>query len=60
VGVACASQSDWEIFCRDVIRRPELLENARFTTTEARRKNRDALEEIIVAGFREHPSDVWL
>ena len=60
VGVACASQADWEIFCRDVIRRPELLEDARFKTTEARRKNRDALEEIIVACFREHPSEVWL
>ena len=60
VGVACASQSDWEIFCRDVIQRPELLRDARFTTTEARRKTRDALEEIIVACFREHPSQLWL
>jgi crotonobetainyl-CoA:carnitine CoA-transferase CaiB-like acyl-CoA transferase len=60
VGVACASQADWEIFCRDVVRRPELLNDARFTTTEARRKNRDALEAIIVACFREHPSAAWL
>jgi crotonobetainyl-CoA:carnitine CoA-transferase CaiB-like acyl-CoA transferase len=60
VGVACASQADWEIFCRDVIRRPELLQDACFKTTEARRKNRDALEEIIVACFREHPSEEWL
>jgi crotonobetainyl-CoA:carnitine CoA-transferase CaiB-like acyl-CoA transferase len=60
VGVACASQADWEIFCRDVVKRPGLLDDARFKTTEARRKNRDALEEIIVACFREHPSEVWL
>ena len=60
VSVACASQADWEIFCRDVIHRPELLNDARFVTTEARRKHRDALEEIIVASFREHPSQVWL
>ena len=60
VSVACASQADWEIFCRDVIQRPDLLKDARFTTTEARRKHRDALEVIIVACFREHPSDVWL
>jgi crotonobetainyl-CoA:carnitine CoA-transferase CaiB-like acyl-CoA transferase len=60
VSVACASQADWEIFCRDVVRRPELLDDARFKTTEARRKNRDALEEIIVACFREHPSQEWL
>ena len=60
VGVACASQADWEIFCRDAVRRPELIDDTRFKTTEARRKNRDALEEIIVACFREHPSEVWL
>lgn len=60
VGVACASQADWEIFCREVILRPELLEDTRFKTTETRRKNRDALEEIIVACFREHASEVWL
>ena len=60
VGVACASQADWEIFCRDVIRRPELLKDARFKTTEGRRKDRDALEVIIVASFREHPSAEWL
>jgi len=60
VGVACASQADWEIFCRDVVGRPELIDDARFRTTEARRRNRDALEEIIVACFREHPSQVWL
>ena len=29
VGVACASQADWEIFCRDVIHRPELAERSR-------------------------------
>ena len=51
VGVACASQADWEIFCRDVIQRPELLNDARFKTTETRRKDRDALEAIIVACF---------
>jgi len=60
VGVACASQADWEIFCRDVIQRPELLNDARFKTTETRRKDRDALEAIIVACFREHPSEMWL
>jgi itaconate CoA-transferase len=60
VGVACASQADWEIFCRDVVEQPELLDDPRFKTTEMRRKTRDALEELIVAAFREHPSSVWL
>jgi itaconate CoA-transferase len=60
VGVACASQADWEIFCRDVVQRPALLDDTRFKTTEARRKNRDELEEIVVACFREHPSQEWL
>jgi crotonobetainyl-CoA:carnitine CoA-transferase CaiB-like acyl-CoA transferase len=60
VGVACASQADWETFCRDVVEHHELLDDARFKTTEARRKNRDALEAIIQAILGERPSREWL
>ncbi len=60
VSVACASAADWEIFCRDVVNRPDLLTDPRFKDTETRRKHRDALDNIIVALFKEHPSAVWL
>jgi crotonobetainyl-CoA:carnitine CoA-transferase CaiB-like acyl-CoA transferase len=60
VSVACASAADWEIFCRQVIEHPEWLSDPRFKDTETRRKNRDVLEEMIAAVFREKPSEEWL
>jgi crotonobetainyl-CoA:carnitine CoA-transferase CaiB-like acyl-CoA transferase len=39
VNLAVASASDWEIFCRKVIEKPELLQDPRFATVEGRRKN---------------------
>jgi itaconate CoA-transferase len=47
VSLAVASASDWVIFCRDVIERPDLLDDARFATPELRRRNRGVLEERI-------------
>jgi len=60
VSVACASEPDWVTFCRDVVQHPELLDDPRFKNTEARRKHRDALEDIIAALFKEHDSAIWL
>jgi itaconate CoA-transferase len=60
VSVACASAAHWEIFCRQVIERPEWLSDPRFKDTETRRQNRDVLEEMIAAVFRERPSEEWL
>ena len=60
VNLAVATAQDWEIFCRQVIERPELLEDARFKTSEARRKNRVVLEELIERIFQERPHDEWL
>jgi itaconate CoA-transferase len=60
VNLAVATAQDWEIFCRQVIDRPDLLEDPRFETSEARRKNRAVLEELIENIFLERPHDVWL
>ena len=43
-----------------MIERPDLLEDARFKTSEARRKNRGVLEELIEKIFLERPYDQWL
>jgi crotonobetainyl-CoA:carnitine CoA-transferase CaiB-like acyl-CoA transferase len=59
VGVAIASASDWEIFCRRVIGRPDLLDDEKFKTNEARRTNRAELESLIEKLFLEHPSVEW-
>ncbi len=60
VSVAVASANDWEKFCRDVIRRPELLNDKRFATVEARRDNRGVLEKLIEEIFREQPHQEWI
>ena len=60
VNLAVASASDWEIFCRKVIDKPELLEDPRFATVEGRRKNRAVLEETIENVFLERDHKHWL
>jgi itaconate CoA-transferase len=60
VSLAVATANDWEVFCRQVIERTDLLEDARFRTPEARRQNRGVLEELIEKIFLERPHEEWL
>lgn len=60
VNLAVASAQDWEIFCRKVLERPDLLEDSRFATVEGRRQNRDLLEETLEAIFLERDHTEWL
>jgi itaconate CoA-transferase len=60
VNLAVASASDWEIFCRQVIEKPELLADPRFSTVEQRCKNRAVLEEWIENIFLEKDHNHWL
>ncbi|HME62546.1 MAG TPA: CoA transferase, partial [Candidatus Binatia bacterium] len=60
VNLAVASASDWEIFCRKVIEKPELLQDPRFATVESRRKNRGLLEETIEDIFLKQDHKHWL
>jgi itaconate CoA-transferase len=60
VNLAVSTSQDWEIFCRTVVHRTDLLEDARFHTAEARRRNRAVLEELIERIFLERPHDEWL
>jgi len=60
VNLAVASASDWEIFCRKVIEKPELLDDPRFATVEGRRKNRAVLEELIENIFLGRDHNHWL
>jgi crotonobetainyl-CoA:carnitine CoA-transferase CaiB-like acyl-CoA transferase len=60
VNLAVASASDWEVFCRKVIEKPELLEDPRFATVAGRRKNRAVLEETIENVFLERDHKHWL
>jgi crotonobetainyl-CoA:carnitine CoA-transferase CaiB-like acyl-CoA transferase len=60
VNLAVASAQDWEVFCRKITERPDLLEDERFATVEARRKNRAVLEETIEKIFLERDHEEWL
>jgi crotonobetainyl-CoA:carnitine CoA-transferase CaiB-like acyl-CoA transferase len=60
VNLAVATAEDWKVFCEKVIERPDLLEDSRFKTSEARRKNRGVLEEIVEKIFLERPHQEWL
>ncbi|MBI2347816.1 MAG: CoA transferase, partial [Deltaproteobacteria bacterium] len=60
VNLAVATAQDWEVFCRDVIERPDLLGDQRFATVEGRRKNRAVLEEIVEQTFLGRDHEEWL
>jgi crotonobetainyl-CoA:carnitine CoA-transferase CaiB-like acyl-CoA transferase len=60
VNLVVASPRDWERFATEVARRPDWLADARFATIEARRDNRDLLEDAIERHIASEPSQVWL
>ncbi len=60
VNLAVTGPRDWEVFCRKVIERPDLLEDQRFSAVEARRENRGVLEETIEEIFLQRNHDEWL
>jgi len=60
VNIAVATAKDWEVFCKEVIQKPGLLEDARFATVEDRRKNRAVLEEEIEKIFLERNHTEWI
>ena len=60
VNLAVSTAQDWEIFCREVIERPDWLQDVRFQTIVARRQNRELLEELIEKIFLERPHEEWI
>jgi crotonobetainyl-CoA:carnitine CoA-transferase CaiB-like acyl-CoA transferase len=60
VNVACATGRNWEVFCEQVIERPELLADPRFASTTLRRTHRVDLERIVEEEFRTRNAADWL
>jgi crotonobetainyl-CoA:carnitine CoA-transferase CaiB-like acyl-CoA transferase len=60
VNLAVATVQDWEVFCRKVLEREDLLADQRFATVEARRENRALLEETMEKLLREKDHKEWL
>jgi itaconate CoA-transferase len=60
VNLVVASARDWQRFVTDVARQPAWLADPRFATIEARRDNRDLVEDLIERHIATEPSPVWL
>lgn len=58
--IAVGNDRQFAIFCRDLLYRPELAEDARFATNAARVVHRDALHPILEPLVRRHSSAWWL
>jgi len=59
ISFACLSETHFEIFCEDVIERPDLLDDPRFATNEKRVANRDTFEPIIEAEIEKETREHW-
>lgn len=59
VVVACASEHIWPRFCR-ALDRPDLVDDERFETNEARVTNRDELDAILTAEFEAYAAEELL
>ncbi len=60
VNLVVASENDWHRFCAEVLRRPELLDDTRFSSIESRRRHRPELEEVVEAAIASETHDVWV
>src|SRR5215831_10420625 len=60
VTVGANNEKLWQAFCRQVLERPELLEDARFRTLSARLKHIDDLQSEIEKAFATHPTEHWV
>jgi itaconate CoA-transferase len=60
VNLVVASTEHWKRFCGDIVRRPEWLADPRFVDIEARKVNRDALEELVEKAVADEPSATWI
>lgn len=57
--IGLGSDKDWPRFL-EAIDYQELLDDPRFQGDETRLANRDALDDVLGAHLRQHPSDYWI
>ena len=58
--VAVLSVEHWQVFCEQVIERPDLLADERYGTMEGRQEHRDALEPELDSVFQARGADEWV
>ena len=57
--IMCMTEKFWRILC-DVVARPDLPDDPRFATADARRANREALTPLLDAALRRQTTEHWL
>ena len=60
VTVGANNEKLWAAFCTEVLERPALMKDTRFTTLPARLKNIDALQEEIEKTFATRKTEHWV
>ena len=58
--IVVGNDRQFEKFCRQVLERPDLLEDARFATISDRLANREPLEAVIEATFLTARREQWV
>ncbi len=53
--ITVGNNAQYEKFCRHVVERPDLVDDARFATNIGRRENRAVLGPLLVQEIRRHP-----
>jgi itaconate CoA-transferase len=59
-GLAILSAEHWRVLCLDVVGRPALLEDERFSHNESRVEHRETLEPLLEEAFAARPAQEWL
>lgn len=58
--IGAANQKLWEVFCEQVVERPDWIHDSRFLTNVLRVQNIEELEMVIESILVQHESDYWL
>jgi crotonobetainyl-CoA:carnitine CoA-transferase CaiB-like acyl-CoA transferase len=59
VNFAVLSRDHWETFCEAVIERPDLMDDPRFESNEARMENRETFESLVEDVIASETRDYW-
>lgn len=60
INICVSTEAMWERFCREVIERPDLLEDPHYATNELRIAHRGELEPLVEEIFRQRGRRFWL
>ncbi|MET4699392.1 crotonobetainyl-CoA:carnitine CoA-transferase CaiB-like acyl-CoA transferase [Constrictibacter sp. MBR-5] len=60
INIVIGNARQWERFCKDVLDRPDLLEDPRFATNPGRLQNRQAVRDLLTVTFLTDTRENWI